>query len=140
MPSLQNIVIGQKVSSRMYDTARELRHNMTEAEKILWQHLRANRLDGFHFRRQQIIGKYIVDFYCHAASLIVELEGDIHEQQVEHDAEREADLVGRGLLVVRFKNEEVKHDLGSVLARIAQACRARISPSLAGKGQGDRFV
>ncbi len=140
MPPLQNIVIGQKVSSRMYETARELRHNMTEAETILWQHLRANRLDGFHFRRQQIIGKYVADFYCHAASLVVELEGEIHEQRVEHDAEREADLTGRGLLILRFKNDAVIHDLGNVLARITSACRARTSPSLPGKGLGDRSL
>ena len=71
MPA-KNIVTGQKVNRSKVQYAKELRRNMTEEEKILWRHLRANRLHGFHFRRQQIIGKFIVDFYCHAAGLVVE--------------------------------------------------------------------
>ncbi len=125
MPAIRNIVIGQKVSSTMRQTAIELRRNMTEEEKILWQHLRANRLDGFHFRRQQIIGNYVVDFYCHAAALVVELDGGIHARQIERDKEREEELIARGLQVLRFKNEQVRHNLANVLTRIADACHAR---------------
>jgi very-short-patch-repair endonuclease len=109
----------------MYESARQLRREMTEAEKILWQNLRANRLDGFHFRRQQIIGKYIVDFYCHAASLVVEVDGGIHASQVERDTERESGLTSHGLLVMRFRNEEIADNLRNVLERIAETCRAR---------------
>ena len=125
MPTVRNIVIGQKISSTMWQTAKRLRREMTDEEKILWQHLRAHRLHGFHFRRQQIIGKYVVDFYCHAAGLVVELDGGIHEQRIESDQERDEDLSGRGLLVLRFKNAQVRRDITTVLAQIAEACRAR---------------
>jgi very-short-patch-repair endonuclease len=124
---VKNIITNQKISQTMYETARRLRREMTGEERILWQNLRANRLGGLHFRRQQIIGKYVVDFYCHAASLVVELDGGIHARQIERDAEREGDLKARGLLVLRFKNQEIRHNLQSVMERITEACRARIN-------------
>jgi len=122
MPA-RNIVIGQKVDAAKVQRAKELRRQMTEEERILWQHLRANRLDGFHFRRQQIIDGFIVDFYCHAAGLVVEVDGGIHQQQAEYDAARDEILSARGLCILRISNEEVKRDLSGVLARIADACR-----------------
>lgn len=67
MPT-RNIVIGQKVDQAKVERAKELRKNLTPEERILWQRLRANRLDGWHFRRQQIIDGFIVDFYCHKAA------------------------------------------------------------------------
>jgi very-short-patch-repair endonuclease len=88
MPA-KNIIIGQKVRSEKTQRAKELRRKMTEAEAILWQCLRANQLDGWHFRRQQVIGGFIVDFYCHAAYLAVEVDGPIHEAQADYDRERE---------------------------------------------------
>nr|WP_225894176.1 DUF559 domain-containing protein [Atlanticothrix silvestris] len=63
-----NIVIGQAINPDKMQLAREFRRQMTPAEKILWQHLRGNRLNGLHFRRQQIIDGFIVDFYCHTNS------------------------------------------------------------------------
>jgi very-short-patch-repair endonuclease len=125
---IKNLVTGQKISQTMYETARRLRREMTEEELILWQHLHSNRLEGFHFRRQQIIGKYIVDFYCRAANLVIELDGEIHDRQVERDRERENDLTARGLRILRFKNAEIQHKLQGVLDQIADACR--IPPSL----------
>ncbi|MEI1375060.1 DUF559 domain-containing protein [Nostoc sp. UHCC 0926] len=95
---------------------------MTLEEKILWQHLRANRLNGLHFRRQQIINGFIADFYCHATRLVIEVDGKIHEQQVEYDAERDKVLSARGLRLLRIKNEEVRHELDEVLMRISTAC------------------
>ena len=65
--SKRNIVIGQRVMAEKVAQARRLRKQMTEAEKRLWERLRGNRVDGVHFRRQQIIDGFIVDFYCHAA-------------------------------------------------------------------------
>ena len=129
MPYAHNIVIGQKTNSTMIQIALEHRRNMTEEEKILWQCLRANRLHGFHFRRQQIIEKYVVDFYCHAAGLVVEIDGEIHAQQIESDKEREAHLAGLYLHVLRFKNEEIRNELSKVLTRIAVVCRARTNLS-----------
>ena len=118
----RNIVIGQKVTSTKLQRAKELRSQMTPEEKILWQHLRANKLNNFHFRRQQIIDGFITDFYCHAARLVIEVDGEIHQQQVEYDAERDRILSARGLQLLRIKNEEVRQNLDSVLRRIATAC------------------
>ena len=73
-----NIVIGQKVNSDKVQRAKELRRQMTPEENILWQYLRANRLHGLHFRRQQIIDGFIADFYCHASRLVIEVDGKIH--------------------------------------------------------------
>lgn len=118
----QKIVIGQSITSAKQQRAKELRQNMTPEEKILWQHLRTNRLYGLHFRRQQIIDGFIVDFYCHAAALVIEVDGQIHEQQVEYDAERDQVLSRRGLRLLRIKNEDVRDDIDSVLMRIGKAC------------------
>jgi very-short-patch-repair endonuclease len=117
-----NIVIGQKVTPVKVQLAKELRRQMTQEEKILWQNLRANRLNGLHFRRQQIIDGFIADFYCHTARLVIEVDGEIHQQQAEYDAERDKVLSARGLRLLRIKNEEVRQNLDSVLARIAKAC------------------
>ena len=117
-----NIVIGQKVTPIKIQRAKELRRQMTQEEKILWQYLRANHLNGLHFRRQQIIDGFIADFFCHAARLVIEVDGEIHQQQAEYDAERDRVLSARGLRLLRIKNEEVRQNLDSVLARIAKAC------------------
>ena len=81
---VKNIIPGQHVTAQKQQRAKELRRNMTPAEKILWNELRANKL-GVHFRRQQVIQGFIVDFYCHKAALVVEVDGDIHDLQKEED-------------------------------------------------------
>ena len=93
---------------------------MTAAEKMLWQELRANKL-GVHFRRQQIIAGFIVDFYCHKAALVVEVDGDIHDLQQEEDTRREKALNDLGLRVIRFRNDEVLRNLSMVVEKI-QRC------------------
>ncbi|MEQ9553343.1 endonuclease domain-containing protein [Coleofasciculus sp. G3-WIS-01] len=117
-----NIVIGQKVTSVKLQLAKELRRQMTQEETILWQKLRANRLNGLHFRRQQIIDGFIADFYCHAARLVIEVDGEIHQQQTEYDSERDRILSARGLRLLRVRNEDVRQNLDRVLARISAAC------------------
>ena len=114
----KNIVIGQKVRPEKVAQSKELRDNMTPAERYLWQHLRANQLDGWHFRRQQIIDGFIVDFYCHQASLVIEVDGPIHDVQGAADAEREAILTRSGLVVLRFTNREVMGNVRLVLNKI----------------------
>ncbi|HBE16818.1 MAG TPA: restriction endonuclease [Cyanobacteria bacterium UBA11149] len=121
-----NIIVGQKISPIKLERAKQLRRQMTQAEKILWQHLRANRLNGLHFRRQQIIDGFIVDFYCHSARLVVEVDGGIHKQQVEYDEERDRILSGRALRLLRIQNEEVMENLDRVLLCISQACCEKI--------------
>jgi very-short-patch-repair endonuclease len=117
-----NIVIGQKINHDKLQHAKEFRRQMTPEENILWQYLRANRLHGLHFRRQQIIDGFIVDFYCHAARLVIEVDGKIHEQQSEYDAERDKVLLVRGLRVLRIKNEQIREELDQVLMGIYEAC------------------
>ena len=94
---------------------------MTPAERILWSRLRANRFEGRQFRRQQIINGYITDFYCHSASLVIELDGGIHELQQEYDAERQLALEFHGLRVIRFSNSQIMNDLPTVLTKISTA-------------------
>jgi very-short-patch-repair endonuclease len=124
----RNIVIGQKVQEAKVVRAKELRRDMTEEERILWQHLRANRLLGLRFRRQQVIDGFIADFYCHAAGLVVELDSRSHDQQAEYDAERDRIVSARGLHVLRVRNEEIRQQLRAVLLRIAGLCGGEPNP------------
>jgi very-short-patch-repair endonuclease len=119
---INNIVVGQKVSRALQERARELRKNMTPAEKMLWGQLRHNRLNGLQFRRQQIINPYIVDFYCHTKALVVEVDGDIHDLQQDYDVERSNDLIARGFHMLRVTNDDVMHNLLSVIHKIKEAC------------------
>ena len=87
--------------------ARELRHTSTEAERRLWQHLRAHRLRGHHFKRQERIGPYIVDFICRPRRLIIEIDGEDHQSQLEADRQRTHFLEALGYTVLRFSNHDV---------------------------------
>ena len=122
---IPNIVRGQCVNPGMLDRAKQMRREMTPHERILWHALRRNQLDGYHFRRQQVIDGYIADFYCHAASLVVETDGPIHDEQRGYDEERDETLARRGLLVLRVRNGEIERDLSGVLAKIRDVCSER---------------
>lgn len=117
---VKNIIPGQHVTKEKLERAKELRREMTPAEKLLWQEVRAKKL-GVRFRRQQIIQGFIVDFYCHKSALVVEVDGDIHDLQQEEDARREKVLSAMGLRVVRFGNDGVIGNLFAVVERI-KAC------------------
>ena len=123
----KNIIIGQKVNPTKVLRAKELRQSMTEAETALWQALRANRLNGWHFRRQQIIRGFIVDFYCHAAALGIELDGGVHKSRKDYDQERDQILRSCNIEVIRFTNEEVLKHLPEVLKKIDMLCQERVS-------------
>ena len=116
---VKNIIPGQKVTKEKLERAKELRREMTPAEKRLWQQVRAKKL-GVRFRRQQIIAGFIVDFYCHKAPLVVEVDGDIHDLQQEDDARRGKVLREMGLVLIRFRNDEVMKNLSAVVGRIRQ--------------------
>ncbi|MBI5018034.1 MAG: endonuclease domain-containing protein [Deltaproteobacteria bacterium] len=90
----------------MRDRARSLRVEATPFEQSFWQRVRAGRLGGFKFRRQQVIGGYIVDFVCQAAGLVVELDGSQHHDAGEYDQERDAWLRAQGYRVLRVWNSE----------------------------------
>jgi very-short-patch-repair endonuclease len=116
---VKNIIPGQRVTKEKLERAKELRREMTPAEKLLWQEVRAKKL-GVRFRRQQIIQGFIVDFYCHKAALVVEVDGDIHDLQQEEDARREKVLTEMGLRVARFGNDEVMKNLSVVVGKIKE--------------------
>jgi very-short-patch-repair endonuclease len=97
------------------DRARVLRRDPTEMEKRLWRALRMRQLDDTRFRRQVPIGPYIADFVCLEASLIVEIDGGQHADQMTCDARRTAWLKERGWRVVRFWNNEVHENFEGVL-------------------------
>ncbi|MES1220348.1 MAG: DUF559 domain-containing protein [Bacteroidota bacterium] len=103
----------------IFEMAKSLRKNMTDAEKILWFHLKEN-FEGFKFRRQHPLGIYIADFYCHKAKLIIELDGNIHDNtEVKiNDEIRQRNIEEGGITVVRFKNEEIFKNLEKVLQEI----------------------
>ena len=113
-------ILRLRVDTTKTERAKQLRTRLTSAERKLWQHLRTNALGGLHFRRQQVISGFIVDFYCHAARLIVEVDGDVHGSQPDYDAERDHILSAQGLTVLRFRNSQIEKDLEAVLRRIRQ--------------------
>jgi very-short-patch-repair endonuclease len=101
---------------------RELRLNQSEAEKTFWLHVRNRQLHGMRFFRQYSIGPYILDFYCPAAKLAVELDGGQHNQydSQEYDTARSEYLKAQGIEVIRFWNHEALVDINSILNRIAK--------------------
>jgi very-short-patch-repair endonuclease len=111
----KRIVTGQRISPELYACAKELRQKMTPTERLLWQSLRPGRLQGFHFRRQQVIGCFIVDFYFHKADLVVEVDGGVHLEQLAYDRERELFLQDIGLRLLHFANTEMECNLEAVL-------------------------
>jgi very-short-patch-repair endonuclease len=119
------------VSKKLRAHARELRKNSTDAERILWSELRDHRLNGIGFRRQVPIKNYIADFVCHAAKLVVELDGGQHfsDQAEQADAARSAVIEARGFQVLRFSNHDVMTNRAGVLEIIAAAVAAR-APTL----------
>jgi len=108
--------------------AKQLRGSMTRAETLLWRYLKAHRLETLSFRRQAPIGPYIVDFVCHSARLVVEVDGASHdfESRQHRDHIRDAWLGTRGYLVLRFSDADVRRTLAGVLRRIQEIAQARL--------------
>jgi very-short-patch-repair endonuclease len=113
---------GGYVYAGLVDLSRALRERQTRAEALLWQLLRNRRFLGFKFRRQHQFGDYIVDFYCREACLVIECDGGVHNpnEQWQHDRERDAFMVGHGLRVLRFENNQVLNQTEEVLEEIAR--------------------
>ena len=106
---------GAKAS--IFEKARELRANMTEAEKKMWTALSNKKMKGFRFKSQHPIRYYIVDFYCHQVKLVIEIDGTIHADpaQADYDKGRTYDLESLGITVIRFSNEQVFYHLKEIL-------------------------
>ena len=98
--------------------ARQLRKEQTAEERIIWELLRDRRYMNLKFRRQHDIDGFIVDFYCHEARLVVEIDGKIHDKQKDYDLLRQSLIEEKGIRVVRITNEEVNTDVGAVLKKI----------------------
>jgi very-short-patch-repair endonuclease len=114
--------------------ARRLRRDETHTEKQLWSLLRGRKVAGLKFRRQQPLGRFVVDFFCSEAALVVEADGPIHAERVEYDAEREAWLTAAGLTVLRFSNHDILEHPRRALVRILctvssdSSHRTRVTP------------
>ena len=107
--------------------ARSLRKKETAAERILWRHLRNRNFAGYKFRRQHPLDPYILDFYCAAAKLAIELDGGGHNYRTGQmrDRTRQKFLTKKGIAVLRFWNHQVRHELDSVLRAIWFALEER---------------
>jgi imidazole glycerol-phosphate synthase subunit HisF len=106
---------------QLYQRARELRNNATYAEEILWGYLRTKPL-GYKFRRQHPYSIYILDFYCHSKRLVIEVDGNIHNQEdiKALDEYRQKQMEADGLKVIRFTNEQIKIQLDFVVRAIEE--------------------
>lgn len=121
-------------SDNIKGKAKILRKRMTESEKLLWSRLRKKQISGQYFRRQHPISIYIVDFYCHECSLVIELDGEIHRFQKKDDMERTRDLESFGLKVIRFPNQAVLNDIENVIQEIKnQMINLKQASSLLGR-------
>jgi very-short-patch-repair endonuclease len=115
--------------------AKRLRTEQTPLEQKLWYALRAKRFQGAKFRRQVVIGSYIVDFVCRLPRmLVVEVDGDSHALQQDYDSRRSALLESKGYRVLRFTNHDVGTNLEGVLTTIAGALDSPLSPALSPEG------
>ena len=118
--------------------ARQLRKNSTDAENRLWQYIRNRQLGGRKFRRQFPVGRYIVDFVCIELSLIAEIDGGHHTEQINYDSKRSSFLQSKGYRVVRFWNNEVLGNISGVLETLTLTLSQRerelilLSPSPSG--------
>ena len=113
------------------ERARELRTNMTDAERALWNEVRRKQIFGAQFYRQKPVDQFVVDFYCPAAQLVIEIDGEHHREQdhEERDRIRDQTLQALGLTVLRFSNADVLHRLADVVTQIEDAVSRALSAS-----------
>ncbi|HVM85325.1 MAG TPA: endonuclease domain-containing protein [Candidatus Binatia bacterium] len=118
--------------------ARRLRRQSTDAELALWKHLRGRRFEGWKFRRQVPMGRYIVDFFCLEAGLVIEVDGGQHDRDRRKDEIRTAYIASHGYRVIRFWNNDVLSNIEGVLEQVLSTLkRGSIKPPLPeGEGGG----
>jgi very-short-patch-repair endonuclease len=112
------------------DRRKELRNNATPTEQRLWSMLKHSNLGGYKFRRQHSVGPYILDFYCPAEKLAIELDGESHftDEAIVYDRERTAYLNGLGITVLRFLNTEVFENSAAVCEKILLEIKGKTQP------------
>ena len=120
--------------------ARSLRQNMTEAEIQIWQILRAHRMNGHKFRRQVPIGRYIADFVCHEARLVVEIDGGQHDSSSPRETERSGFLQNEGYRILRFWNNEILANPDGVQETIVNELAAASPSPRPSPIKGEGFV
>jgi len=120
----------------LFEFAKKMRDNPTEAEATLWLHL-SNKQKGFRFKRQHPVKYFIADFYCHKARLVIEIDGGYHQlpEQYEYDKNRDWELEELGLKVLRFTNEQVFFDIENVMKVIEE--ELTLTPSTPKSPKGD---
>jgi very-short-patch-repair endonuclease len=113
----------------IFERAKTMRENMTQAEKAVWELLKEKKMLGLRFKPQHPIDIFIADFYCHPLKLVIEIDGGIHKSndQRRHDIGREAELEHWGIKVIRFTNDEVKDDIAHIQNEIERICTERFS-------------
>ena len=113
----------------VFHLARHMRKNMTKTESLLWQRLRARRLGGFKFLRQHVVHGFIADFYCHELRLLVEVDGEVHEQMSAcmRDNERDFQLAAHGYYTLRIRDSDVLINIDMVCLRILDTIYHEIS-------------
>ncbi|HTB06573.1 MAG TPA: endonuclease domain-containing protein [Bacteroidia bacterium] len=109
-------------SPEIIKRAAELRKNMTVAENLLWERIGKKQIFGVRFKRQHPISKFIADFYCHSALLVIEIDGEIHlkEEIAERDEGRDHEMKKLGLKVMRFTNDDIYNNIDEVITQIKQ--------------------
>jgi very-short-patch-repair endonuclease len=115
-----------KATLETFTIARRLRKNMTKSENILWEKLKKKQICGLRFRRQHPIDFFIADFYCHDVRLVIEIDGEIHDQQKEYDDGRSAEMEKYSIKVIRFINSEVENKIEDVIDKIENEIKGRI--------------
>jgi very-short-patch-repair endonuclease len=122
------------VKNRTTIPAKDLRKRSTDAERNLWNKLRAKQIQGLKFRRQEPIGRYIVDFVCYERQVIIEVDGGQHAAAIAEDSARDTWLSSQGFKVMRFWDHEVLTNIQGVLGSILEALSP--SPNLSHQGRG----
>ena len=117
---------------KLKDRARALRKAGNLAEVLLWNQIKGNQLLGLDFDRQKIIGHYIVDFYCAQQRVVIEVDGNSHDDKQEYDAQRDAYLMGLGLFVIHVSDNDVKNNLNNIMKMLLNHVALTNSPPLEG--------
>jgi very-short-patch-repair endonuclease len=126
------------MNDRQRQFARQMRAQPTDAERVLWRRLRHDiSLAGSHFRRQALIGPFIVDFASRGAKLVIELDGGQHDTQRAADARRTRFIEGHGYRVLRFWNNDVLGNIDGVLSEIQSALAQTPTPDPSPQGGGE---
>jgi very-short-patch-repair endonuclease len=128
-----------RAESDTFQAARILRKNMTICEKLLWDKLKGKQVCRLHFRRQHPIEFFIADFYCHEIRLVIEIDGEVHNENLEYDDGRSAEMEKFDIKIIRFKNDEVEKDIEKVISEIKNIVNDRLKVPLGGF-RGKKYI